>query len=98
MTERKFRSSKVLPLLKSLPNTFILPIQQSSFRGSPDFVLCIKGRFVALELKRSAKYKPRKLQEYILNKVATSFGLALVVSPDNWNDIRGVLCQLAGEA
>ena len=66
--ESIFRTNKVLPFLKTLPFTYIMPIQQVSFAGDPDYVLCLQGRFVALELK-AAGCKPRPLQDYKLNKI-----------------------------
>ncbi len=88
--ETKFRNSQVLPFLKSLRNTFFEPIQQLAIVGSPDYLLCCNGDFIALELKIDFK-KPRRLQAYKLEQVTRCGGLSLVATPSNWNDIKQII-------
>ena len=91
--ETVFRK-RVSDALKTLPNTVFFPIQQKTFVGHPDFLLCIRGRFVALELK-SEKGVPSPLQRYNISKVIECGGLGYVVYPDNWKEILNVLKTLA---
>jgi hypothetical protein len=92
-TERSFRTGQVIPFLKSLKNTFFEPIQQMAIVGSPDFVACINGRFVALELKsKTGKLSP--LQMYKLNQITFCNGISLVVSPNNWENVKKTLSDL----
>jgi hypothetical protein len=70
-----------------LPCSFIEKIQQLAIAGTPDFLCCISGWFVALELKRSAKEKPTKLQQYKLDRISKAGGISLVVSWDNWEKV-----------
>jgi hypothetical protein len=91
--ETVFRINSVVPFLKTLKNTFYQPIQQLAFVGSPDFVLCVRGRFVALELKATGG-SPRPLQDYILEKVKSAGGVRLVASPDNWQDVKDTLTEM----
>lgn len=77
---------KVVRDLTTLPDTAIFSIQQRTIVGDPDLILCIRGRFVALELK-SEHGKLSKLQEYKLEKIRKAGGLAFVVFPDDWDDV-----------
>lgn len=88
--ETKFRQAHVVPFLKTLKNTHSFPIQQVGFSGTPDFLLCCNGEFVALELKIDGK-KPRRLQEYQLSEVTRCRGLSLVATPKNWHDIKLII-------
>lgn len=55
-----------------------------ALNGTPDFLICLCGKFVALELKKSAREKPDPLQVYNLNAIKKSEGMTFVVHPDNW--------------
>ena len=92
-SETLFRINKVLPFLKNLANTYAQPIQQLAFVGSPDFILSVRGRFVALELK-SAEGALRPLQSYVLEKIKKSGGVSLVASPDNWDEVKEILSDM----
>ena len=60
-------------------------IQQVSLRGTPDFLCCINGCFVALELKNSESEKADSLQRYKLKLISEAGGVGIVVSPENWD-------------
>jgi hypothetical protein len=92
--ETKFRTTKVRPFLKTLKNTAFFAIQQMAISGDPDYILCIRGKFVALELKDVGK-KPRKLQQYRLDEVRMAGGVALVADPENWEWVKGCLLRLS---
>lgn len=85
--ETKFRQNHVLPFLKTLLNTWYEPIQQMGISGSPDLLLCINGRFVALELK-DVKGQTSKLQAFKLSEVRRANGVTFVASPLNWKEVR----------
>lgn len=91
--ETVFRQ-RIRPFLDALPNTAVFAIQQKTIKGDPDFILCINGLFCALELK-AEDGKTTALQEYKLDKVANSKGLAFVADPDNWDDIYAILKEAA---
>lgn len=91
--ETRFRTSKVDPFLKTLKNTFSESIQQVSINGSADKHLCIRGKFVALELKAKGG-KVSGLQRFKLNEVNRCGGYALVADPDNWEEIKQLLSKL----
>ena len=94
--ETSFRANQVRPFLKTLRHTVAIPVQQLAIRGDPDFILCVRGLFVALELKaRGGKVTP--LQEYRLKEIRErGEGVVLVANPDNWHEIRSKLQQLDG--
>lgn len=85
--------SYVNPFLKTLRNTVAFSVQQLSLCGHPDILLCIRGKFIAMELKAKGG-KVRPLQEHFLNLVRQAGGLALVVDPDNWKETKELLTQL----
>jgi predicted type IV restriction endonuclease len=92
--ETVFRA-RIRPLLHALPNTVVFPIQQKTIKGDPDYLLCIRGKFVALELK-SEGGKLDKLQQYRLDQVRLADGYAFAVWPDDWEDVYEELKELAG--
>lgn len=91
--ETVFREGQVIPFLKTLQNTIFFPIQQMSILGDPDFMLCIRGLFVALELK-DTKGALSKMQEYKLGEIDRTGGVALVADPRNWPEVREILANL----
>lgn len=92
--ETRFRQNKVLPFLRKLKDTWYEPIQQIAINGSPDFVLCMGGQFVALELKKDAKTLPSALQSFKLAEVRRTGGVAIVASPDNWDEVKKQLSEM----
>ena len=80
--------------MEALPNTFVERIQQVSIRGSLDFYLCINGIFVALEAKTDTG-KTSKIQDYKLDRIAKCGGVAMVITPSNWNVSYEYLRELA---
>jgi hypothetical protein len=62
-------------------------------RGTPDILACIRGNFVALELKVEGELS--KLQEYNLKKIDEASGLALTATPENWPAILARLVIMA---
>jgi hypothetical protein len=93
--ETKFRQNKVIPFLRTLKNTAYFAIQQVAKRGDPDFLLCVNGLFVGLELKKDEKTEPDPLQKskhrYIQEKGG---GYVLVACPENWEECKLFLKNL----
>ena len=88
--ETLFRRKVVLDL-KKLYNTYFFSVQQVAIRGSPDICMCIDGRFVSLELKRSPTAEVAQLQRHTLGKILKANGIAFIVHPDNWFEIYAYL-------
>lgn len=83
--ETKFKE-RVQADLGKLRNCWFVKIQQVSIRGIPDFLLCINGTFIAIELKRSEDATRNALQDWTLQCIAHAGGLGFVVFPENWEE------------
>jgi len=77
---------RVVKDLESLDKIAVFSVQQVSIRGTPDLLICLKGNFIALELK-SEEGSPSPLQLYNIKRIERAFGQAFVVYPDNWGRI-----------
>lgn len=89
-------SNRIRPILEALPDTVVLRIQQVAIRGTPDFILCVRGLFVALELKASERQRPDPLQRHTIGRIQKKgHGIALVVHPQNWPEVLDYLQRLA---
>jgi Holliday junction resolvase len=58
--------------------------------GVPDFVACIKGRFVGIEAK-AGKGKPTALQDKNLTDIMNSGGIAIIVNEHGLEDLALLL-------
>jgi hypothetical protein len=85
--ESLFQSRLVQILKNEFPKIKIFKIQQTSKRGDPDLLICVEGRFIALELKKDTKSKPTRLQKHILEQVKAAGGFACVCHPDNFKEL-----------
>ena len=92
--ETVFRTNRVRPDLLALPNTAVFAIQQKTIRGDPDFILCINGMFIALELK-SEDGEAAPLQAYKLETVRRAKGIGIVATPDSWPQAYDLLKEIA---
>ena len=79
---------RVTKFLKTLNNAAYFPIQQVAIRGTPDFLLCVKGHFIALELKRDDKQGVKGLQAYNRTWIMRCGGDHFVVTPENWEMMK----------
>lgn len=58
--------------------------------GVPDFLICHKGRFIAVEAKAGIN-KPTALQEAHLARIAATGGIALVINETNYHQLTEAL-------
>lgn len=65
-------------------------IQQKAIKGTPDFLLCANGHFIALELK-AAKGIISAIQAAKLDDIGLAGGLALVADPGNWRTVLNTI-------
>lgn len=77
--------------LRALPNSHWFRIEQQSISGTPDCLGTIRGLFIAIEFKSSAKSKVTELQKYELSCVASTGSMALVLFPANWDQYYQML-------
>ena len=61
--------------------------------GIPDLIVCLNGHFVGIEFK-AEKGKPSELQKYNIKKIKEAGGIAMIVYPDDFEDIKKLLEQL----
>lgn len=94
ITESAFRK-KIDQRLKEIPNSWWESIQQQSISGSPDKIGVINGRFIALELKRSARATVSALQKYKLNRINSAGGYGCVLFPENVDEVFTDLYAMA---
>lgn len=85
---------RVLDRLRTIPDSWWEKIAQVSIRGTPDIIGCVRGHFVALELKRAPNAKIDQLQLHKLDKIEEAGGLALVVNPENFEEVFKRLMDL----
>lgn len=84
---------KALDRLREIPNSWWVKIQQRSMRGTPDILGCIKGQFVAIELK-VGDGRVDKLQEWTLHQIKKTGAQALVMRPENFESMIAHLEKL----
>ena len=85
--ETLFRQKVLKYLNTKKEHIMFFTIQQSSIRGTPDILACVRGYFFGIELK-SKEGKPSKLQEYNLNRIAETGGYAILLYPENFNKFK----------
>lgn len=72
--------------LGTLPHTWVLKTQERGRHGVPDLLVCMKGMFIAIELKTD-KGKVEKIQDVVLGKINNALGVAFVARPNNWDEV-----------
>jgi len=92
--ETKFKE-KVSRWLKNHPNIWFVKIQMVSTRGIPDYLICVSGQFLGIELKSSKTATRAPLQEWTLNAIAAAGGIGLVVFPENWESTKVFIEEMA---
>lgn len=95
--ETRFQT-RVLKVLRDIPNTWVCKISQKTISGTPDLLCCINGTFVAIELKKDAKSNPTQLQIYELNRISKAKGRSYLCHPGNWIHILKELLEIASGA
>ena len=88
---------RVIPVLKALPQAWVCKIQQVTKRGTPDILMCLGGIFVAIELK-SEDGELAPLQVYNIEKIASCGGIAMIITPHNFDASMKFLENLAEES
>lgn len=58
--------------------------------GVPDFLICHRGRFIAVEAKAGTN-KPTLLQETHMQRIRDAGGIALVINENNINELAELL-------
>lgn len=81
----------VRKVLTELGAYYVMPVTGGyGNSGAPDFLVCLRGRFVGIECK-AGKNKPTPLQEKNLHLIREAGGIALVVNEDNVGSLKQLL-------
>ena len=81
---------RIRPRLDEIPDSWWLKTQMLSTVGIPDFLGCVNGLFIGLELKASEKEANRSqgtIQNYILFQINRSGGFATYMYPENVDEV-----------
>lgn len=87
----------VRSFLKTLPNTWFTAVQQIALRGTPDFIICCNGLFLAAELKKNEGAKVHPLQTHNINLIKEANGFACLLYPENFEDFKTLLQDLSSK-
>jgi hypothetical protein len=83
MTPEGKVKDKVKRLFKSMGVYYAMPATGGyGVSGVPDFLVCLKGRFIGVECK-AGKGKPTALQLKNLAEIEASGGISVIVNEDN---------------
>ena len=61
--------------------------EDSNVHGIPDIIICLKGKFIAVELKNEDG-KPSALQLYNIDKIKQSGGRAFILRPSGFEKFK----------
>ena len=64
--------------------------------GVPDLLCCVNGKFVAIEVK-AENGKTSDLQDYNIAKIKKAGGIALVVKPSQFDELKDLIERLMNE-
>jgi hypothetical protein len=83
MTPEGKVKDKVKRLFKSMGVYYAMPATGGyGISGVPDFLVCLKGRFIGVECK-AGKGKPTALQLKNLAEIEASGGISVIVNEEN---------------
>lgn len=86
---KKFLKSKNIWYVKFFANGF-------TQKGIPDLLCCVKGFFLAIEIK-SEEGRPSPLQLYTIDKIKQAGGFALVLYPSQFEDFKNFINNLTSQ-
>lgn len=91
MTPEGKVKAKVKKILSEVGAYYAMPVGAGfGNAGVPDFLVCYKGRFIAIETKAKGG-KPTKLQIKHIEDIRKAGGAAIVIDETNYDDLRNWL-------
>ena len=85
---------KIKDVLTKFGVYYAMPIGTSfGTSGVPDFLCCVKGRFLAIEAK-AGKGKTTALQDKHLCSIHTAGGMAVIVNEDTLDSLEKLLASI----
>ena len=90
MLEKEFES-KIKDYLVS-KGAYVIKIHGSGYSqaGVPDLLVCYKSKFIGIEVK-TEKGKTTELQNYHINKIRECKGIAVVIRPSDFGQLKLLL-------
>lgn len=87
---------KFVSELKKIKGIWFVKIQQVALRGIPDYLICAKGHFIAVELKdKDAKGSSSwRLQEFNLKRIGECGGMGIVVDQTNFMNAIQIIKEI----
>ena len=79
MLEKEIQS-KIVQWINRQPGMFVIKTHATAYSqvGIPDLICCVKGRFVAMEVKRPGG-TTSKIQQLMIQKIISANGIAGIV-------------------
>ena len=93
ITEAKLKE-QVTAYLKTIPNLWFFHPAHRWIVGLPDFIICYKRQFIAIELKKEGKFL-RKIQRYIMKKIRDAGGTTMTAY--NLEDVEKIIKEEGNE-
>ena len=89
---------RIRPKLDKVPDSWWIKTQMLATVGVPDFLGCVNGLFVGIELKASQADMDKSrgsIQNYILFQINRAGGYAAYMYPENADEIIDEICERA---
>lgn len=95
IAEEKTFETKVKNFLNTT-GAYTLKWHGNAFSGAgiPDLIVCLKGKYVAVELK-AHNGTVSDLQLYNLSKIAEAGGIAIILYPSGYNDFKRIIMEIS---
>ena len=77
LSETRLKNKVIQFIKREYPGVWVYKAADRWTSGIPDLLLCIEGRFYAIELK-VGRNQPTKIQRYVIEKIKASGGRAEV--------------------
>lgn len=91
MTPESKVKKKIKDVLKSCGAYYAMPIGTGfGSSGVPDFLVCIRGRFIGIEAKANGN-KPTALQLKNLDQIIEAGGLSFVIDETNVDNLKQLI-------
>lgn len=93
MLERDFQSNLKKELKELFPGCLILKNDANHIQGIPDLLILYKGKWAALENKKSIRAKHQANQDYYVDKM-NDMSYASIICPENKEEVLNDLRKL----
>lgn len=91
--------TKIKAVLKQHGAWYTMPMGTGyGCSGVPDFVICHRGAFIAVEAKATVESKVTELQYKSLSEIVNAGGKSMIIHADNLYTLEQVLCEIEREA